>query len=118
MDICGINRATIFSVCLVKSGKFLLELLLDESCQPFISWTGDGWEFKLSDPNEVAKRWGKCKNKPKMNYEKLSRGLRYYYHKNIIHKTGGKRYVYRFVCDVQSMLGKTAEECSIFKLCS
>jgi len=45
-----------------------------------------------------------------MNYEKLSRGLRYYYHKNIIHKTAGKRYVYRFVCDVQGMLGKTAPE--------
>ena len=27
-----------------------------------------------------------------MNYEKLSRGLRYYYDKNIIHKTAGKRY--------------------------
>ncbi|CAL8355351.1 unnamed protein product [Arctogadus glacialis] len=58
----------------------------------------------------VAKRWGQCKNKPKMNYEKLSRGLRYYYHKNIIHKTAGKRYVYRFVCDVQGMLGRTAQE--------
>lgn len=45
-----------------------------------------------------------------MNYEKLSRGLRYYYHKNIIHKTTGKRYVYRFVLDVQGMLGKTAQE--------
>ena len=45
-----------------------------------------------------------------MNYEKLSRGLRYYYHKNIIHKTAGKRYVYRFVCDMQGMLGKTAQE--------
>ncbi|MGH0163990.1 UNVERIFIED_CONTAM: hypothetical protein FKN15_046261 [Acipenser sinensis] len=88
--------------------QYLLELLLDESCQPFISWTGDGWEFKLSDPSEVAKRWGKCKNKPKMNYEKMSRGMRYYYHKNIIHKTGGKRYVYRFVCDVQSMLAPSA----------
>ncbi|KAK6326192.1 hypothetical protein J4Q44_G00018370 [Coregonus suidteri] len=60
--------------------------------------------------SDVAKRWGQCKNKPKMNYEKLSRGLRYYYHKNIIHKTTGKRYVYRFVCDVQGMLGKTAQE--------
>uniref|UniRef100_A0A3B4AEW9 ETS domain-containing protein n=1 Tax=Periophthalmus magnuspinnatus TaxID=409849 RepID=A0A3B4AEW9_9GOBI len=91
--------------------QFLLELLLDPSCQSFISWTGDGWEFKMSDPSEVvAKRWGQCKNKPKMNYEKLSRGLRYYYHKNIIHKTAGKRYVYRFVCDVQGMLGKTAQE--------
>ncbi|XP_055084106.1 ETS1-related protein isoform X2 [Periophthalmus magnuspinnatus] len=94
----------------IQLWQFLLELLLDPSCQSFISWTGDGWEFKMSDPSEVAKRWGQCKNKPKMNYEKLSRGLRYYYHKNIIHKTAGKRYVYRFVCDVQGMLGKTAQE--------
>lgn len=41
-----------------------------------------------------------------MNYEKLSRGLRYYYDKNIIHKTAGKRYVYRFVCDLTNILGK------------
>ena len=40
---------------------------------------------------QVARRWGLRKNKPKMNYEKLSRGLRYYYDKNIIHKTAGKR---------------------------
>ena len=58
----------------------------------------------------MARRWGKRKNKPKMNYEKLSRGLRYYYDKNIIHKTAGKRYVYRFVCDLQSLLGYTPEE--------
>lgn len=96
--------------CFTGSGpiqlwQFLLELLTDKSCQGFISWTGDGWEFKLTDPDEVARRWGIRKNKPKMNYEKLSRGLRYYYDKNIIHKTAGKRYVYRFVCDLQSLLG-------------
>lgn len=96
--------------CFTGSGpiqlwQFLLELLTDKSCQSFISWTGDGWEFKLSDPDEVARRWGIRKNKPKMNYEKLSRGLRYYYDKNIIHKTAGKRYVYRFVCDLQNLLG-------------
>lgn len=45
-----------------------------------------------------------------MNYEKLSRGLRYYYDKNIIHKTAGKRYVYRFVCDLSTLLGMTPEE--------
>ncbi|XP_036705926.1 protein C-ets-2 isoform X5 [Balaenoptera musculus] len=94
----------------IQLWQFLLELLSDKSCQPFISWTGDGWEFKLADPDEVARRWGKRKNKPKMNYEKLSRGLRYYYDKNIIHKTSGKRYVYRFVCDLQNLLGFTPEE--------
>ncbi|XP_018400246.1 PREDICTED: ETS-like protein pointed isoform X1 [Cyphomyrmex costatus] len=101
--------------CFTGSGpiqlwQFLLELLTDKACQGFISWTGDGWEFKLTDPDEVARRWGIRKNKPKMNYEKLSRGLRYYYDKNIIHKTAGKRYVYRFVCDLQSLLGYTPDE--------
>lgn len=89
----------------IQLWQFLLELLTDKTCQSFISWTGDGWEFKLTDPDEVARRWGQRKNKPKMNYEKLSRGLRYYYDKNIIHKTAGKRYVYRFVCDLQNLLG-------------
>lgn len=96
--------------CFTGSGpiqlwQFLLELLGDKSCNPYISWTGDGWEFKLTDPDEVARRWGIRKNKPKMNYEKLSRGLRYYYDKNIIHKTAGKRYVYRFVCDIAPLMG-------------
>lgn len=106
---------TLFHIKTTGSGpiqlwQFLLELLTDKSCQAFISWTGDGWEFKLTDPDEVARRWGIRKNKPKMNYEKLSRGLRYYYDKNIIHKTAGKRYVYRFVCDLQTLLGFTPEE--------
>ncbi|KAJ6637442.1 ETS-like protein pointed [Pseudolycoriella hygida] len=101
--------------CFTGSGpiqlwQFLLELLMDKSCQGFISWTGDGWEFKLTDPDEVARRWGIRKNKPKMNYEKLSRGLRYYYDKNIIHKTAGKRYVYRFVCDLQNLIGLSPDE--------
>uniref|UniRef100_A0A1I8MGL8 Uncharacterized protein n=1 Tax=Musca domestica TaxID=7370 RepID=A0A1I8MGL8_MUSDO len=94
----------------IQLWQFLLELLMDKTCQGFISWTGDGWEFKLTDPDEVARRWGIRKNKPKMNYEKLSRGLRYYYDKNIIHKTAGKRYVYRFVCDLQGLIGCSPEE--------
>ncbi|XP_029944234.1 protein c-ets-2-B-like [Salarias fasciatus] len=89
----------------IQLWQFLLELLTDHSCQSCISWTGDGWEFKLTDPDEVALLWGRRKNKPKMNYEKLSRGLRYYYDKNIIRKTAGKRYVYRFVCNLQDLLG-------------
>lgn len=94
----------------IQLWQFLIELLTDRSCQHFITWTGDGWEFKMSDPDEVARRWGRRKNKPKMNYEKLSRGLRYYYDKNIIQKTAGRRYVYRFVCDLQSLLGYSPAE--------
>ena len=49
-----------------------------------------------------------------MNYEKLSRGLRYYYDKNIIRKTAGKRYVYCFTCDLETLLGVAPEK--FFKL--
>ncbi|VIO86034.1 Uncharacterized protein BM_BM74 [Brugia malayi] len=94
----------------IQLWQFLLELLMTESTNSCIAWTGDGWEFKLNDPDEVARKWGIRKNKPKMNYEKLSRGLRYYYDKNIIHKTPGKRYVYRFVCDLTSVLQMSAEQ--------
>ncbi|XP_064899403.1 ETS translocation variant 3-like protein isoform X2 [Columba livia] len=31
-----------------------------------------------------------------MNYDKLSRALRYYYNKHILHKTKGKRFTYKF----------------------
>ncbi|XP_037947889.1 ETS-like protein pointed isoform X1 [Teleopsis dalmanni] len=123
MSTMGLDKALLGSAypgqtgvpCFTGSGpiqlwQFLLELLMDKTCQGFISWTGDGWEFKLTDPDEVARRWGIRKNKPKMNYEKLSRGLRYYYDKNIIHKTAGKRYVYRFVCDLQNLIGFSPEE--------
>lgn len=37
----------------IQLWQFLLELLLDSACRTFISWTGDGWEFKMSDPTEV-----------------------------------------------------------------
>ncbi|KAM3829981.1 ETS translocation variant 2 isoform 1-T1 [Vipera latastei] len=97
----------------IQLWRFLLELLQDGSCQALIRWTGNDWEFKLCDPHEVARRWGKRKNKPRMTYEKLSRGLRYYYHKNIIHKTSGQRYVYRFVCDIQGLLAELDKKLQI-----
>uniref|UniRef100_A0A1I8G8E0 ETS domain-containing protein n=1 Tax=Macrostomum lignano TaxID=282301 RepID=A0A1I8G8E0_9PLAT len=85
--------------------QFLLEELSNPASDRHICWTGQGqWEFKLKDPDEVARRWGQRKNKPKMNYEKLSRGLRYYYDKRIIEKTTGKRYVYRFAMNMEDVV--------------
>ncbi|KRX91491.1 Transcriptional regulator ERG [Trichinella pseudospiralis] len=55
-----------------------------------------GKELMLIDPEEVARRWGERKSKPNMNYDKLSRALRYYYDKNIMTKVHGKRYAYKF----------------------
>lgn len=90
----------------IQLWQFLLELLLDPKSSKLIKWTFDEkFEFKLLNPPVIAVMWGKRKNKPSMNYEKLSRGLRYYYDKHIIDKVHGKRYVYRFVCDIEKILG-------------
>lgn len=50
----------------IQLWQFLLELLMTESTNSCITWTGDGWEFKLNDPDEVARKWGNRKNKPKV----------------------------------------------------
>lgn len=67
-------------------------------------------EFKLNNPEMVAQLWGQRKNKPTMNYEKLSRALRYYYDGDMIAKVHGKRFVYKFVCDLKSLIGYDAQE--------
>ena len=38
----------------VQLWQFLLELLSERSFQNIIAWTGNGWEFKLKDPDEVG----------------------------------------------------------------
>uniref|UniRef100_A0A2K6UE60 Protein FEV n=1 Tax=Saimiri boliviensis boliviensis TaxID=39432 RepID=A0A2K6UE60_SAIBB len=80
----------------IQLWQFLLELLADRGNAGCIAWEGGHGEFKLTDPDEVARRWGERKSKPNMNYDKLSRALRYYYDKNIMSKVHGKRSAYRF----------------------
>ncbi|KAG9339985.1 hypothetical protein JZ751_022301 [Albula glossodonta] len=77
--------------------QFLLQLLLDQNHKHLICWTSNDGEFKLVKSEEVAKLWGLRKNKTNMNYDKLSRALRYYYDKNIIKKVIGQKFVYKFV---------------------
>ena len=63
--------------------EFLLELLLDENSMNLISWTNYEGEFRLHQSEEVARLWGLRKKRNNMNYDKLSRALRYYYDKVI-----------------------------------
>ncbi|KAK2898186.1 ETS domain-containing protein Elk-1 isoform X1 [Channa argus] len=84
--------------------QFLLHLLEDQRQRHLISWTGEDGEFKLLDAEEVARLWGLRKNKHNMNYDKLSRALRYYYDKNIIKKVSGQKFVYKFVSQADPSL--------------
>uniref|UniRef100_A0A3B3SEJ4 GA-binding protein alpha chain n=1 Tax=Paramormyrops kingsleyae TaxID=1676925 RepID=A0A3B3SEJ4_9TELE len=94
----------------IQLWQFLLELLTDKDARDCISWVGDDGEFKLNQPELVAHKWGQRKNKPTMNYEKLSRALRYYYDGDMICKVQGKRFVYKFVCDLKTLIGYSAAE--------
>ncbi|XP_016425554.1 ETS domain-containing transcription factor ERF-like isoform X1 [Sinocyclocheilus rhinocerous] len=80
----------------IQLWHFILELLRKEEYHDVIAWQGDYGEFVIKDPEEVARLWGARKCKPQMNYDKLSRALRYYYNKRILHKTKGKRFTYKF----------------------
>lgn len=96
----------------IQLWQFLLELLTDKEYRAAIQWVGTEGEFKLNQPEQVARLWGARKNKPSMNYEKLSRALRYYYDGDMISKVHGKRFVYKFVCDLKQLLGYSAAELS------
>lgn len=79
--------------------QFLKELL----ASPQANGTAIRWLdrtkgiFKIEDSVRVAKLWGRRKNRPAMNYDKLSRSIRQYYKKGIMKKTErSQRLVYQF----------------------
>ena len=61
----------------IQLWQFLLELLSrPDRHRDIIAWEGGRGEFRLVEPDEVAKMWGDKKSKANMNYDKLSRALR------------------------------------------
>ena len=76
--------------------QFILELLSDSRHVHIIDWTDPCGEFLIHQPAEIARAWGRRKNRPRMSYDKLSRALRYYYERNILTKLPGRKYAYRF----------------------
>ncbi|XP_060073120.1 uncharacterized protein LOC132552938 [Ylistrum balloti] len=82
----------------IKLWQFLLEILTESGHEECIKWESGGTsgEFRMIDPETVARKWGQRKNKPTMNYDNMSRALRYYYDKMILTKVAGKRHTYRF----------------------
>ncbi|KAL2090987.1 hypothetical protein ACEWY4_013250 [Coilia grayii] len=80
--------------------QFLRELLLKpHNYSRYIRWLNkDKGIFKIEDSAQVARLWGQRKNRPAMNYDKLSRSIRQYYKKGIIRKPDmSQRLVYQFV---------------------
>ncbi|KAF4523472.1 hypothetical protein B566_EDAN004541 [Ephemera danica] len=78
-----------------------LQQLLNDPAQRYINYIA--WKsretgvFKIVDPAGLAKLWGIQKNHLSMNYDKMSRALRYYYRVNILRKVQGERHCYQFL---------------------
>ena len=80
--------------------QFLVYLLDFKKSTEIIQWIDrSSYEFKLIKPEKVAKEWGLHKHRANMNYDKLSRSLRYYYETNIIKKVD-QCFAYQFLCNV------------------
>lgn len=64
-----------------KITQWILSLLRDPQYNPrVITWENeDDGIFYITDTTKYAKLWGERKKNPSMNYEKLSRAMRYYY---------------------------------------
>ena len=76
---------------------FLKELLSNRMFAYCIEWADESQGiFRILNSEEVARFWGIRKNRPKMNYDKLSRSLRFYYKKGLLRKVPGQRLVYQF----------------------
>ena len=86
--------------------QFILSLLVSSPSERVVEWTRERkYEFRILEPDKLAKLWGALKKKPAMNFQKLARGLRYYYGKSMMEKSRGKQYTYEFVMDITAILG-------------
>ncbi|XP_065207301.1 DNA-binding protein Ets97D [Planococcus citri] len=94
----------------VNLWSFLLELLTKKEYRDVIRWVNDEGEFHIVRPDSVARLWGEKKQKANMTYEKLTRALRYYYEGDMISKVSGRRFVYKFHCDVKEIVGYSPME--------
>ncbi|KAL5240101.1 hypothetical protein ACI65C_007511 [Semiaphis heraclei] len=78
--------------------EFIRDLLLNSQyCPTYICWENyEEGRFRFVQSDKVAKLWGKFKRNERMNYEKFSRAMRYYYKTGVLLPVQGKRLVYKF----------------------
>ncbi|KAI3382530.1 hypothetical protein SNEBB_010966 [Seison nebaliae] len=78
--------------------EYLFILLEDDNYENVIRWEDHvRLVFRIVQAEKLAALWGLQKNRLSMTYEKLSRGMRYYYPNNIICREPGRRLLYRFM---------------------
>ena len=84
-------------MCHVMSHKIICNCFNSGSRADIVAWTGNDLEFRIVNKEEIARRWGIIKNREKMNFDKFSRALRYYYNKRILIHNPQCRLTYCFM---------------------
>merc|ERR1711973_714180 len=81
----------------LKISQWIVKLLRDPETNPsVIMWEDEpAGKFRVINSNAFAQLWAVKKN-PAMNYEKLSRAMRYYYRNKEIEMVKGERLTYKF----------------------
>merc|ERR1711993_185099 len=82
----------------LKISQWIVELLRNPETNPsVIMWEDEpAGKFRVVDSHAFAQLWAKVKKNPRMNYEKLSRAMRYYYRNKEIEMVKGERLTYKF----------------------
>merc|ERR1719330_1650697 len=82
----------------LKISQWIVELLRNPETNPSVIMLEDepAGKFRVINSNAFAQLWAKVKNNPAMNYEKLSRAMRYYYRNKEIEMVKGERLTYKF----------------------
>jgi len=82
----------------LKITQWIVSLLRDPIYNPsVITWQDEAQGvFSIRDTNKLASIWGEVKNNPEMNYEKLSRAMRYSYNNGELEPIREQRLTYKF----------------------
>merc|ERR1712029_245 len=82
----------------LKISQWIVKLLRDPATNPsVIMWEDEpAGKFRVINSTAFAQLWAVEKKNPAMNYEKLSRAMRYYYRNKEIETVKGERLTYKF----------------------
>merc|ERR1711988_1395423 len=82
----------------LKISQWIVKLLRDPETNPSVIMWEDEPEgkFRVINSTAFAQLWAKEEKNPAMNYEKLSRAMRYYYRNKEIEMVKGERLTYKF----------------------
>ena len=92
--------------------QFLLRLLLSPNHGHVIQWTGNEYEFRITDCEKLIEMWAESSGNPTLSFNGLTGELRSYAGLGILEKVDGQELEYQFKIDIAAYLRIHAESLS------